>query len=161
MTTNVLRADQRAVAGMPIRLVVAVTIGAAAVGLLFPMLETIEAEEETAVTVEVVPQQVVLESGSPERVSIKVITESGKPVDDVTILISGRSLPVEGGPVRFETGPDSNTVGIEIGKTTGVDVPVDFRPTQRRGTLMIDVIPPSGTKYTDVRANPEITVRKR
>ena len=146
---------------MPIRLVVAVTIGAAAVGLLFPMLETIEAEEETAVTVEVVPQQIVLDSGSPEKVSIQVVTDSGKPADDVTVLVSGRSLPVEDGPLRFETGPDSNTVGIEIGTRSGADVPVDFRPTQRRGTLTIDIIPPPGTKYTDVRANPEITVRKR
>lgn len=144
---------------MPIRLVVAVTVGTAALGLLLPMLDSVEQRPETEVTVEMDPAQFALETADSETVTIDVITEEGVPVEDATVLVSGRSLPVDGDPLAFETGPDSSSVTADIGTRSG-DVPVAFRPTQTRGTLLIDVVPPPGTSYTDKRRNPQITIRQ-
>lgn len=152
--------DTRAVAGMPIRLVVAVAVGAAALGLILPMVDTVERSAETEVTVELDPRQFALDSGSSGTVTVDVVTEDGRPVTGATVLVSGRSLPVEEGPVQFRTGRDSSSVAIEIGDRSTADVPVTFRPTQTRGTLVIDVVLPPGTEYTDDRRNPEITVRR-
>ena len=154
-----LRRDNRAVEEMPIRLVVAVAVGAAAMSLLLPMAETIEASEEPELTVELQPRQFALGAEESQSVRLDVVTEEGEPVDDAAVVISGRSLPVDDGPAVFRTGQDSNTVTFTVGRGSEADVPVSFRPTQTRGTLTLEVVPPSG--YADERNNPEITVRGR
>lgn len=145
---------------MPIRLVVAVTVGAAALGLLVPMLDAVEQRQQTEVTAELDRQQVVLDSDSPETVRIDVVTTDGEPIQDATVLVSGESLPVEDGPLRFDTGPDSSAVSFTVGTDSDADVPVTFRPTQARGTLSLSIVPPSASESTDEMANPEITIRK-
>lgn len=160
MATNSLRDDDRAVEGMPIRLVVAVAVGAAALGLLLPMLDSVDERTETEVTVEVDPGQFVLGTEDSEPVTIDVVTGDGVPVEGATVLVSGRSLPVDGEPLAFETDPDSSSVTVAIGTTATPDVPVAFRPTQTRGTLLIDIVPPPGTEYRDERNNPQITIRQ-
>lgn len=158
MATDSLGADCRAVEGMPIRLVVAVAVGAAALGLLIPLAETVEHRDSPEVTVELEPRQFALGPDTVRSVQIAVLTESGRPVEDAAVVVSGRSLPVNDGPVVLRTGPESNTIEAEIGTRTSADVRVSFRPAQTRGTLEIDVVPPPG--YEDERNNPEITVRQ-
>lgn len=150
--------DKRAVEGMPIRLVVAVVVGVAAMGLLLPMAESIETTEEPELTVEPQPRQFALEATGSKRVRLDVVTEGGKPVEGADVVLSGRSLPVDGGPVVFRSGESSNTVTISIGTGPEAAVPVSFRPTQTRGTLTLDIVPPPG--YVDERNNPQITVRR-
>lgn len=152
-----MRDDKRAVGGMPIRLVVAVTVGVAAMSLLLPMADSIEASEEPEVTVQPQTRQFALGTGESQSVRLAVVTEDGEPVEDATVVVSGQSLPVDDGPAVFRTGEDSNRVTITVGRGPEADVPVSFRPTQTRGTLTLDIVPPSG--YTDERRNPEVTVR--
>lgn len=154
---DLLREDTRAVEGMPIRLVVAVAVGAAAMSLLLPMADTVADTDEPELTVEPQPRQFVLGPEESRTVRLAVVTESGEPVEDAVVVISGRSLPVEDGPAVFRTGRDSNSVTATIGTTAESAVPVSFRRTQTRGTLTVDVVPPRG--YADERENPEITVR--
>ena len=151
--------DDRAVEGMPIRLIVAVAVGAAAMSLLLPLAETIEASEEPELTVEPEPRQFALEAEESQSVRLDVVTEEGEPVDGAAVVVSGRSLPVDDGPAVFRTGHDSNTVTFTVGRGPDAAVPVSFRPTQTRGTLTLEVVPPSG--YADERNNPELTVRGR
>lgn len=155
-----IRGDTRAIEGMPIRLVVAVSVGAAALGLLLPMADAVDRSTETEITVELESRQFALESGGSETVRIHVVTADGQPVEDAVVVVSERSLPVEGGPRTFRTGPESNSLAVEVGTADTSDVPVAFRPSQTRGTLEIDVVPPPGTEYVDDRNNPEITVRR-
>lgn len=148
---------------MPIRLVVAVAIGAAALALLLPMAETVERESTAELTSDPTPQQVVLTNsttGSSETVTIAVRTVEGDAVREATVLVRGDTVSAVGGPHRFETGPDSNTVEISVGTAETADVPVTFRPTQRRGTLRLDIVGPPGMEATDSEENPGITIRR-
>lgn len=142
---------------MPIRLVVAVAVGAAAMSFLLPMADSIEASREPELTVEPQPRQFALGTEESRSVRLEVVTEDGRPVEDAAVVVSGRSLPIDDGPAVFRTGQDSNTVTVTVGRTPEAPVPVSFRSTQTRGTLTLDIVPPSG--YTDERRNPEITVR--
>lgn len=158
MSTDSLWADQRAVEGMPIRLVVAITVGVAAAGLLLPLPDMVEQSTETTVTAQPDSQQLVVNSSVPSQdVTISVVTAEGEPVTDATVIVSERSLPVVDDPAVFETGPDSNEVEISIGKEDRHDIEVDFRETQARGTLDLDVKIPGGNEY-EVGDSPEITV---
>lgn len=155
---GLLREDTRAVEAMPIRLVVAIAVGVAAMNLLLPMAETIETTEEPELTVEPQPRQFALGAEGSRRVRLDVVTEGGKPVEGAKLVVSGKSLPVDGGPAVFRSGVNSNTVTVSVGTGPKAAVPVSFRPTQTRGTLTLAVVPPPG--YVDERNNPQITVRR-
>jgi hypothetical protein len=155
-----MRDDRRGIGGMPIRLVVAVAVGTAALGLLVPMLNTVEESADTEITIGLEPQEFVLDSGKSTAVRIDVVTTDGEPVTDATVLISNRSLSVEDGPLIFETGPDSSSVTVDVGTATDTAVPVEFRPTQSRGTLSISTVVPPSSDYVDEIDNPEITIRQ-
>jgi len=141
---------------MPIRLLVAITIGVATVSLLVPLPTDVAEAERTEVTVE--PDPVQIQPGT--NVTLAVVTVDGKPVKDATVVVRGRSLPVEDGPRSFQTGPDSHTVTLQVTRDRSGDVPIDFRQTQRRGTISLEVVVPTGG-HADERANPEVTVIRR
>jgi hypothetical protein len=146
---------------MPIRLVVAITVGAAAMSLLLPMLDTVEETQRREVTVEPDSQQIVLDSeNGMQNVTIAVVTAEGEPIPDSTVIVSERSLPLVDGPHTFETGPDSNDVTVSVGERSAADVPVAFRRTQQRGTIELDVRPPSSGDFTVRSDKPELTVSK-
>jgi hypothetical protein len=149
--------DERAIEGLPIRLVIAVAVGTAALGIMLTMLDGIGATRDPEVTVEMSDELVDLEDGS-QRVRLSVVTTDGKPVEDAQLLVTGGSLPVENGPVELQTGPDSNEVTLSVGTSGRPDVLAAFRDGQARGTLDIEVIPPSGSGLRDERANPELVV---
>ena len=155
-----LLADERAIEGLPIRLVVAVAVGVAALGIMTGMLAGFDGFRTTEVTVEASDELVVSGSGSTEPVTLAVVTEDGQPVESAQLLVTEGSLPLANGPVDLQTGPDSNEVRLAIGSPDpGADghVTAEFRTGQRRGTLEIEVIPPSGD-LRDEEANPELVV---
>jgi hypothetical protein len=151
--------DERAVEGMPIRLLVAVTVGVAAFSLLVPMAENVEQAQQTELTAEPAPRQITVESDESSTVRVDVVTTDGVPVEGAKLVVSGRSLLVEDGPIVFTTG-DASSVTIDIGTSSAADVPVSFRPTQKRGTVRLGVVPPSESAFADELANPEVTVRR-
>lgn len=141
---------------MPIRLLVAITVGIATFSLLVPLSDDVADAETTEVTVEPEPAQI--QPGT--NVTIAVVTADGEPVEDATVVVRGRSLPVENDPLTFRTGPNSHTVTLRVTRGASGDVPVDFRQTQRRGTINFDVVAPTDA-YVDDRGNPEVTVIRR
>lgn len=154
-----LRADERAIEGLPVRLVVAVAVGTVALGLMLGTLADFDGFGTTEVTVEASEELLVPEDGSYETVTLAVVTEDGQPVEDAQLLVTGGSLPVANGPVALRTGPDSHEATLAIG-SGGADGHVEpaFRDGQTRGTLEIEVIPPSGTDLRDERDNSELVV---
>jgi len=141
---------------MPIRLLVAIAVGAAALSLLMPLPKDVAAADTTEVTVRPAPAH--LQPGG--NVTLAVLTAEGDPVEDVTLVVRGRSLAVKNGPLRLETGPDSHTVSFRVGLDRSNGLVPGFRPTQNRGTLSVDVLAP-GEGYVDQRPNPQITVVAR
>lgn len=146
---------------MPIRLVVAITVGTAALSMLVPMLDAVEETERHEVTVELDSQHVVLDTESPERVTVDVVTADGEPVRDSTVVFSAGSAPLTDGPQTVDTGPDSNQVTVRVGESPEADLTVDFRTTQRRGTIEIGVVPPADEAFSAQATHPEITVSKQ
>jgi hypothetical protein len=155
-----LRTDERAVEGLPVRLVVAVAVGVAALGIMLGMLAEFDDPGTTEVTVEASDELLVPEGGGYEPVTLGVVTEDGRPVEGAQLLVTEGSLPLADGPVNLRTGSDSHEVTLGIGTTAGVDGSVTpaFRDGQSRGTLEIEVVPPSGADLRDERENPELVV---
>lgn len=157
---DALGTDERAIEGLPVRLVVAVTVGVAALGIMLGMLTEFEDVGTTEVTVEASDELLVL--GDGERlVTLAVVTEGGQPVEGATLLVTEGSLPLSNGPVDIETGPDSHEATLAVGSSvSGADAhaSAEFREGQHRGTLEVAVIPPSGGELRDERDNPELVV---
>jgi len=155
-----LRTDERGIEGLPVRLVVAVTVGVAALGIMLGMLAEFDDPGTTEVTVEASDELLVPEGGGYEPVTLAVVTEDGQPVEGAQLLVTEGSLPLADGPVALRTGSDSHEVTVGIGTISGVNGTVTpaFRDGQSRGTLEIEVVPPSGTALRDERENPELVV---
>ena len=156
-----LWSDERAIEGLPVRLVVAVTVGVAALGIMTGMLAEFDEFGTTEVTVEVSNGLVVLASGSNEPVTLAVVTEDGQSVENAHLLVTGGSLPLANGPIDLQTGPESSEATLAIDSSdSGADghAALDFREGQSRGTLEIEVIPPPGEDLRDEQDNPELVV---
>ena len=148
--------DERGIEGLPVRLVVAVAVGVTALGVMMGMLAEFDDVGTTELTLEVSDELVVL--GETDTVTLTVVTEEGQPVENAHLLVTGGSLPLANGPVDLQTGDTAAvTLGID---TAGADATArtDFRDGQTRGTLDIEVIPPSGGDLVDERGNPEVVV---
>jgi len=151
--------DERAIEGLPIRLVIALVVGVAALSLMMSMLSTFDNFGETEVTTEHDQNLVTPSGGSYEDVTLSVVTEDGDPVENADILVRSGSLTLENGPIDLSTGEDSNEVDLSFGD--GDDqATLDFRADQERGTLQVEVHPPTDSDYVDDDDNPEITVVK-
>jgi len=149
--------DERAIEGLPIRLVIALVVGVAALSLMMSMLSTFDNFGETEVTTEYDENLVTANGGSYESVTISVVTADGDPVENADLLVRSGSLTLENGPIDLTTGEGSNTATLSFGG--GQDqASLDFRADQKRGTLDVEVHPPSDSDYTDDKSNPEVTV---
>lgn len=149
--------DQRAIEGLPIRLVIALVVGVAALSLMMNVLGTFDNFGDTEVTTEYDERLVTPANGSYETVTISVVTEDGDPVENADVLLRSGSLTLEDGPIDLGTGEQSHTVELAFGDG-GDEATVDFRSDQKRGTLQVEVHPPTDSDYVDDEDNPEITV---
>ena len=138
-------ADDRAIEGLPIRLVIAVVVGVAALGVMMSMISGIQglATEE----LDVQPEPEVIEPGEQE-VELTVVDTNGHSVSDATVVVTGGSATLNGTKTA-ETGPDG---------TANVTVDPSLGPNQDQGTLEIQIKPPAGSEYTDERSNTDILV---
>lgn len=151
--------DIRAIEGLPIRLVIALTIGVAAMGIMTTMFERLDGFEESEVTVEI--DQPVLtpnEAGEYGPVTISLVTAEGRPVRNATVVVSGGSLPLQDGPLVLRTGRDSNDVSVTLDAGPDAAGTVEFRTGQHRGTLEIDVVRLETGRFVDEQQNQELTV---
>jgi len=144
--------DDRAIEGLPIRLVIALVVGVAALALMLNMLGTIGDVGDTEVTVDVDDDAQVIEetdSGNTENIDLEVIDENGNNVEDATVIVTAGSAQLDG-PADEHTGENSHeaTVTVDPG----------LRADQDTGTLEVDVVPPSDSNYIDEQPNPEIVV---
>ncbi|PSP27291.1 Ig domain-containing protein group 1 domain-containing protein [Halobacteriales archaeon QH_2_65_14] len=159
MRDSNLWCDERAVEGLPVRLVIAVAVGVAAMTIMLGLLDGVDEFDEREVTVQLDEELLTPdEFGEYEPVRIAVVTEDGEPITDAVVIVSGGSLPLENGPLVRQTGSDSNEVTVSVATGGGADATVAFRTGQNRGTLHIDVRPPPGTDLVDDRNNPHLTV---
>jgi hypothetical protein len=137
--------DQRAIEGLPIRLVIALVIGVASLSVMMNMLTGIQGLSTTELDVR--PEPEVIEPGE-QSIELTVVGADGSPVADATVLVKSGSATVEGVP-RGTTG-DDGTVSVSVTPT--------LRANQDEGTLVITVKPPAGSGYVDRRENTKVLV---
>ena len=148
--------DERGIEGLPIRLIIAVVVGVAALSIMMSMLGGIDDMfGQTEATVEL--DNAVVDEGN--NVELAAITEEGEAINDATIIIRSGTLNIES-PYNEDTGENDNTIEVDIGSksSSGDSVDPDWRSNQDIGTLEIHVVPPSDGNFEDGQKNPEITV---
>ena len=144
MTDRSIRRDERAIEGLPIRLVIALVVGVACMGV---MMNTISGLGSLGVSeLDARPQPDVVGPGQTD-VNVTVVDAEGSPVADATVVARSGSARL-GGVETAET--DRNgTATFSLSPTLG--------PNQMEGTVEFEVKPPSGN-YADRRANVALLV---
>ncbi|PSP75745.1 Ig domain-containing protein group 1 domain-containing protein [Halobacteriales archaeon QS_1_68_20] len=137
--------DDRAIEGLPIRLVIALVVGVASLGVMMNMLGGIQGL--TVEELDAKPQPEVVTAGE-ETVTLQVVDTSGNPVSDATVVVSGGTATLS--EIRTASTGPNGTAEVTIDPALG--------PNQDQGTLSVEIKPPAGSQYADERGNTEILV---
>jgi hypothetical protein len=138
-------ADERAIEGLPIRLVIALVVGVASLSVMMGMIGGIEGLAVQELDAQ--PEPEVTTAGS-QAVDVTVLDPEGVPVAGATVIVRSATARIDG-VATATTGPD----GVAT-----VEVAPEHRPNQTDGTLEIEIKPPAGSDYADERDNTEILV---
>ncbi|WP_339106412.1 hypothetical protein [Haloterrigena salinisoli] len=148
--------DDRAIEGLPIRLVIALVVGVAALALMLNMLGGIGDVGDTEVSVEIEDELVEADAGGTDgEVKVSVIDENGNNVENARVIATAGSAQLDG-VVEAETGDGAGLEDHEA--LLEFDGDQSLRADQDIGTLELEVIPPSDSNYIDEQPNPEIRV---
>jgi len=137
--------DERAIEGLPIRLVIALVVGVASLSV---MMNTISGLSTLGVSeLDAQPEPEVTGTGE-QSVTVRVVDADGEPVTNATVVATGGTATLRG--IRtVTTGPNGRgtlTLNASLG------------PNQEEGTVKLDIKPPASGQYTDKRANTKILV---
>jgi hypothetical protein len=139
------RRDERAIEGLPVRLVVALVVGVASLSVMLNMLTGVEGLAVTELDVR--PEPDVVAPGE-QAIDLAVVDADGDPVPGATVVVKSGGASIDG-VVTAET--DDRGVA-------SVTVTPSLLAHQQDGTLVVSVKPPAGSQYVDRRANTEILV---
>jgi len=145
MSLTDFRRDERAIEGLPVRLVIAFVVGVATLSVMLSMISGVQSFGVSELDAKPSPEVV---SPGHQRVSITAIDSEGAPVADATILVKRGSANLETVAVE-KTGPNG---------VARVSIEPRLGPNQAEGTLTVEVKPPAGSQYMDRRENSEILV---
>jgi len=136
--------DERAIEGLPIRLVIALVVGVAALSLMMNVLGQFDDSfQDETVTVEFSDE--LVEVG--ESTNVSVVTSEGEPVEGAYVLVRSGSLTLKDEPMKLNTTHGSFKLDIISGGNSPNKANIDFRADQNRGRLEFEVIPPSDSDY--------------
>ncbi len=146
--------DNRAIEGLPIRLVIALVVGVVSLGIMLQILGGIGTfETDTEVDVEFEGDVINLGDGDhTNQFTVMVVDEDGNEVTDATVIATAGSAQMDGAMVET-TGDNSNEVGFEFAEEE-----LRLPPDQDTGTIEFEIQPPSGTSWVDEEPNNELLV---
>lgn len=137
--------DDRAIEGLPIRLVIALVVGVASLSVMMGMID--EVNTLTVSELDVDPEAEVI--GPQETtMNLTVVDPDGQPVSGATVVVSAGTATLDG-TVTATTGPRGNA---------SVTIRPELGPNQQEGTVTIDLKPPASGGYSDRRGNAKILV---
>jgi len=139
------RADERAIEGLPIRLVIALVVGVASLGVMMNMISGLNGL--TVTELDARPSPDVVGPGE-QTVDVEIVDPDGAPVSDATVVVRSGTATIDG--VATGTTGDDGTVTVDVDPELG--------PNQKDGTLKVSIKPPAGTEYADDRENTAILV---
>jgi hypothetical protein len=137
--------DERAIEGLPVRLVIALVVGVASLSV---MLTTIDGLDTLGVSeVDVEPEPAVLDRTN-QTVEVQVVDADGRPVADATVIAKDGTATLS--TVHTVTTGEDGTGTLDLNASLG--------PNQREGTVRLDVKPPADGQYVDRRENTKVLV---
>ncbi|MWG35591.1 prealbumin-like fold domain-containing protein [Halomarina oriensis] len=140
-----LREDERAIEGLPIRLVIALVVGVASLSVMMQMLSGVSGLAVTELDTQ--PEPEVVTPGD-QTVDVRVVTPEGRPVAGATVVAKADTARLDG-IATAETDADG-TATFDLAPTLG--------PNQADGTVVFEVKPPAGSEFVDRRANTKLLV---
>ncbi|MFB6072033.1 MAG: Ig-like domain-containing protein [Halobacterium sp.] len=138
-------ADDRAIEGLPVRLVIAFVVGVAALSVMLSMVSGVNTLGVSELDAKPAPD--VVTPGS-QTVAVTAVDADGNPVAGATVVVKSGTADLAG--VATAT---TNASGVAT-----VDVDPQLGPNQAEGTLRISLKPPAGTEYVDRRENTAVLV---
>ncbi|MDG5777809.1 carboxypeptidase regulatory-like domain-containing protein [Haloarculaceae archaeon H-GB1-1] len=140
-----LWSDERAIEGLPIRLVIALVVGVASLSVMMNTLAGIDTLGVTELDVQ--PEPEVVEP-TPQNVTVTVVDPEGAPVADATVVAKGGTARLAA--IVTATTNENGTATLRLDPSLG--------PNQEEGTVELDVKPPASGQYTDRRENTKVLV---
>ena len=144
MRTDRLWTDERAIEGLPIRLVIALVIGVACLGVMLNVVGGFEALNTTELDTQ--PEPDIVTPGE-HSVNVTVVDPDGEPIEAATVIARGDTAQLDS-MARAETGENG---------TARIEFEASLRPNQDDGRITLTVRPPHG-EYVDDRENTGILV---
>jgi hypothetical protein len=138
-------ADERAIEGLPIRLVIALVVGVASLSVMMSMLSSISGLAVTELDVQPDPEVV---TPGDHTVEMTVVGPDGQAIADATVVARGGSARLDG--VTTATTDENGTATLVLSP--------ELRSNQRDGTVEFDIKPPAGSQYADKRQNTALLV---
>jgi hypothetical protein len=136
--------DERAIEGLPVRLVIALVVGVASLAVMMNVIAGLDAFGSTELDTQ--PEPEIIEPDQT-TVNVTVVDPDGEGIVNATVVASGDTATLPS-IVTAETGANG-TATLELNPELG--------PNQERGTLTLDVRPPEGD-YVDEQENTNILV---
>lgn len=136
--------DERAIEGLPIRLVIALVVGVASLAVMMNVIAGLDVFGSTELDTQ--PDPEIIEPDQT-TVNVTVVDPDGEGVVNATVVASGDTATLPS-IVTAETGANG-TATLELDPELG--------PNQERGTLTLDIRPPEGD-YVDEQENTNILV---
>ncbi|NHN41573.1 carboxypeptidase regulatory-like domain-containing protein [Halorubellus sp. JP-L1] len=145
MRFDVLGRDDRAIEGLPIRLVIALVVGVASLSVMMNMLAGVGGL--AAHEVDARPTPSVVAEGESE-VTVRVVDDAGDPVENATVVLTSGSADLDG-VVSGRTGEEGRVK---------LSVSASLAANREQGTVEVSVKPPASGGYTDDRENEMLLV---
>ncbi|MEY7850968.1 hypothetical protein AB7C87_17410 [Natrarchaeobius sp. A-rgal3] len=144
--------DDRAIEGLPIRLVIALIIGVVSLGIMLQILGTIDTfETNSEVDVEFVSHDYIEDgSDAPSSFQLRVADEDDNDVPDATVIATGSSARMDGAMVS-----QTNDDGIA---TFDFEDEVEVPPDADHARIEFDIDPPNDSNWENSQPNNELTV---
>lgn len=144
MPTNLWR-DERGIEGLPIRLVIALVVGVACLAVMMGVLGGMDSFGSTELDTNPDPEII-----HPEQtaVNVTVVDTNGETIENATVVATGDTAQLS----EMAMGETDET------GTTTLELNPSLQPNQDRGSIQLDIRPPSSGDYVDERENTNILV---
>jgi hypothetical protein len=143
--TRRLSDDDRGIEGLPVRLVIALVVGVASLGVMLNMLSGLSGLGVTEL--DTAPRPEVTEPGA-QNVTVRVVDPDGAPVANATVVARGGTARLDG-PRVARTG-SNGTARLRLDPRLGAN--------QVEGTVRFTLKPPAGGSFADRRENTALLV---
>jgi len=140
-----LRRDDRAIEGLPVRLVIALVVGVASLSVMLNMISGVQGLAVTELDARPTPE---VTTPGEQNLAVTVVDPEGRPVAGATVVVASDTARLDG--VATAGTGENGTATVTVAPTLGSN--------REQGALSISIKPPAGGQYEDRRGNTRVLV---